>query len=170
LGKDSIKKGAMSALAGGILVVLFMILYYGASGLLADFALVLNIIIIFGALAMFGATLTLPGLAGIALTVGMSVDANVLILERIREELRVGRSIHDAINIGYKRATLTIFDANITTLITTLILYQFGTGPIRGFAVTLSIGILANMFTAIVVTKFIYDLVLIKFSPKKLNI
>ena len=170
LGEDSIKKGAMSAFVGATLVVLFMIFYYGASGLLADFALLLNIIIIFGALAMFGATLTLPGLAGIALTIGMAVDANVLIFERIREELRIGRAIRDAINTGYKRATLTIFDANITTLITTLVLYQFGTGPIRGFAVTLSIGIIANMFTAIVVTKFIYDLVLVKFSPKKLSI
>ncbi|MEA1995709.1 MAG: protein translocase subunit SecD [Campylobacterota bacterium] len=170
LGKDSIKKGAMSAFAGAILVVLFMIFYYRASGFLADFVLTLNIIIIFGALAMFGATLTLPGLAGIALTIGMSVDANVLIFERIREELRIGRTIHDAINTGYKRATLTILDANITTLITTLVLYQFGTGPIRGFAVTLSIGIIANMFTAIVVTKLVYDIVLMKFSPKKLSI
>jgi len=157
LGQDSIDKGIMSIIVGSILVLLFMLFYYRLSGFVADTALILNIILIMGALAAFRATLTLPGIAGIVLTIGMAVDANVLIFERIREELRLGKSPRAAIAGGYSKALLTIVDANITTLIAALVLFQFGTGPIKGFAVTLSIGILCSMFTAIFVTRIIYD-------------
>ncbi len=157
LGQDSIEKGFMSIIIGGMLVILFMITYYRYSGIIADIALTLNIILILGALAAFKATLTLPGIAGIVLTIGMAVDANVLIFERIREELRLGKSPRAAIDGGYSKALLTIIDANVTTLIAALVLFQFGTGPIKGFAVTLSIGILCSMFTAIFVTRIIYD-------------
>jgi preprotein translocase subunit SecD len=155
---------------GSLAVILFMIFYYKLSGVLADFAMAVNVLIILGALAMFHATLTLPGLAGIALTIGMAVDANVLIYERIREELMIGRSVHDAVNTGYARAFVTIFDANITTLIVAIVLYQFGSGPVKGFAVTMSIGLLANMFTAVTFTKTIFEIVLDKFKPTKLSI
>ncbi len=157
LGQDSVRRGQYSILMGIILVVLFMIVYYKFSGFIADVALILNLLLIMAALAAFGATLTLPGVAGIILTMGMAVDANVLIFERIREELRSGKTVRAAIDAGYGRAFWTIFDANLTTFLTALVLYQFGTGPIRGFAVTLSIGILASMFTAIVVTRVIFD-------------
>ncbi len=170
LGKISIEKGTKAMIFGSLAVVLFMIFYYKLSGLLADLALAANVLIILGALAMFNATLTLPGLAGIALTIGMAVDANVLIYERIREELMVGRTIYDAVETGYARAFITIFDANITTLIVALVLYQFGSGPVKGFAVTMSIGLLANMFTAVTFTKTIFEIVLDKFKPKKLSI
>lgn len=170
LGKISIEKGTKAMIFGSLTVILFMIFYYRLSGVLADFAMAVNVLIIMGALAMFHATLTLPGLAGIALSIGMAVDANVLIYERIREELMIGRSVHDAVNTGYSRAFVTIFDANITTLIVALILYQFGTGPIKGFAVTMSIGLLANMFTAVTFTKTIFEIVLDKFKPSKLSI
>ncbi len=170
LGKISIEKGTKAMIFGSLAVILFMIFYYKLSGILADLAMAVNVLIIMGALAMFHATLTLPGLAGIALSIGMSVDANVLIYERIREELMIGRSVYDAINTGYSRAFITIFDANITTLIVALILYQFGTGPIRGFAVTMSIGLLANMFTAVTFTKTIFEIVLYKSKPNKLSI
>ena len=159
LGKDSIDSGIRACVIGLVLVFSFMILYYFISGLIANLALLLNILIIFGCLGMFHATLTLPGIAGIILTLGMAVDANVLVNERIREELRIGRPIQTAVNLGYKRAFQTIMDANLTTLIAAFCLFQFGTGPIRGFAVTLSIGILASMFTAIVVTKVVFDLI-----------
>ena len=149
LGQDSIQKGTLSALAGLAVVIIFMVGYYRLSGLVADVALLLNIFIIMAVLAGFHATLTLPGVAGIILTIGMAVDANVLIFERIREELRHGKTVRAAIDNGYARAFKTILDANVTTLLTALVLYQFGTGPIRGFALTLSIGILASMFTAI---------------------
>ena len=157
LGQDSIDKGILSIIVGGILVVLFMVLYYNLSGIVADIALLLNIILIMGALAAFRATLTLPGIAGIVLTIGMAVDANVLIFERIREELRLGKSPRASIAGGYSKALLTIVDANVTTLIAALVLFQFGTGPVKGFAVTLSIGIACSMFTAIFVTRIIYD-------------
>jgi len=157
LGQDSIDKGLMSIIIGGILVVLFMTLYYRYSGLVANIALILNLILILGALAAFKATLTLPGIAGIVLTIGMAVDANVLIFERIREEFRLGKSPRAAIAGGYSKALITIIDANITTLIAALVLFQFGTGPVKGFAVTLSIGIVCSMFTAIFVTRIIYD-------------
>ncbi len=157
LGQDSIDKGILSIIVGSILIVLFMIMYYNLSGIIADIALFLNIVLILGTLAAFKATLTLPGIAGIVLTIGMAVDANVLIFERIREELRLGKSPRAAISGGYSKALLTIVDANVTTLIAALVLFQFGTGPIKGFAVTLSIGIVCSMFTAIFVTRIIYD-------------
>ncbi|MDI9569678.1 MAG: protein translocase subunit SecD [Pseudomonadota bacterium] len=157
LGQDSIDKGLWSAIIGGLLVVLFMMIYYKLSGLVANFALILNIIIIFGALAAFRATLTLPGIAGIVLVIGMAVDANVLIFERIREEMRGGKTPRASVEAGYAKAFLTIFDSNVTTLIAALFLFGFGTGPVKGFAVTLTIGIVASMFTAIFVTRIIFD-------------
>jgi len=157
LGQDSIDKGILSIIVGSILVILFMVMYYNMSGIIADIALFLNIVLILGALAAFRATLTLPGIAGIVLTIGMAVDANVLIFERIREELRLGKSPRAAVAGGYSKALLTIVDANVTTLIAALVLFQFGTGPVKGFAVTLSIGIVCSMFTAIFVTRIIYD-------------
>jgi preprotein translocase subunit SecD len=135
-----------------------MVIYYGFGGFVADIALVLNIMLILSGLAAFGATLTLPGIAGIILTLGMAVDANVIIYERVREELRRGLTPRMALDEGYSRATLTIFDANITTIIAAVVLYEFGTGPIRGFAVTLILGIVASMFTAIFVTRTMFDL------------
>ena len=170
LGQDSIDKGIKSIIIGGILVVLFMIIYYKAAGTVADLALIMNLIIIMGALAILRATLTLPGIAGLVLTVGMAVDANVLIFERIREEVRVGKTPMAAIEAGYAKAFVTIMDANVTTFIAAVVLYQFGTGPIKGFAVTLSIGIAASLFTAMVVTRFIFDLVLSNVRVKKLSI
>ncbi|CCO24318.1 protein translocase subunit SecD [Maridesulfovibrio hydrothermalis] len=158
LGQESIDKGIMAAIAGSIAVLIFMVVYYGFAGLIADTVLILNVTLILAALAVFGATLTLPGIAGIILTVGMAVDANVIIFERIREELRRGLTAKAAIVEGYSRATLTILDANITTVIAAVILYQFGTGPVRGFAVTLTLGILTSMFTAIFVTRIMFDL------------
>jgi preprotein translocase subunit SecD len=143
---------------GGFLVVLFMVFYYKLSGIVADIALFLNIIFILAVLAAFRATLTLPGIAGIVLTIGMAVDANVLIFERIREELWVGKTPRAAMEAGFSKAFITILDANVTTLIAAVVLYQFGTGPIKGFAVTLSIGIVSSMFTAIVVSRALFDL------------
>ncbi|MFO7817866.1 MAG: protein translocase subunit SecD [Thermodesulfobacteriota bacterium] len=160
LGQESIEKGVFSALLGGAIVLVFMVLYYGLGGLIADIVLIFNIVLVMAALTAFGATLTLPGIAGIILTIGMAVDANVLIFERIREELRRGLSAGAAVAEGFGRATLTILDANITTIIAAIILYQFGTGPIRGFAVTLTLGILASMFTAIFVSRTIFDIYL----------
>jgi SecD/SecF fusion protein len=162
LGQDSINKGVTAAIFGCILVLVFMAVYYLFAGLIADFALSLNIIIILGALSLRDATLTLPGIAGIILTIGMAVDANVLIFERIREELKLGKSIRPAIQAGYHKVFSTILDANLTTLLTAFILYQIGTGPIRGFGLTLIIGILASMFTALVVTRLIFDFLTIK--------
>ena len=170
LGSDSIKAGFNAAMIGMIIVVLFMMVYYKLSGLIADFALICNILIIMAALSMLNASLSLPGIAGIILTIGMAVDANVLIFERIREEIRSGKTVRTAIDNGYKRAIITIADANITTLITAIVLYQFGTGPIKGFAVTLSLGILASMFTAIVVTKAIFDGIVTRKARKTLSI
>ncbi|MCD6220492.1 protein translocase subunit SecD [Candidatus Calescamantes bacterium] len=170
LGEDSIRKGFNAALVGGMLVIVFMLLYYSFSGLIADFALVLNLILLMGALAGLKATLTLPGIAGIVLTIGMSVDANVLIFERIREELAKRKTIRVAVDAGYKRAFLTIADANITTLIAALMLFYFGTGPVKGFAVTLSLGIITSMFTAIVVTKLIFDYLIYVKKIKRINI
>ena len=170
LGRDSIRKGVKAAIVGLILVLIFMAVYYRLSGVLADVALLLNMVLIMGALSAFGATLTLPGIAGIILTIGMSVDANVLIFERIREELRMGKTVRAAVEAGFSRAFLTIFDANVTTLIAAVVLFQFGTGPIKGFAVTLSIGIVASMFTAIVFCKTVYDFVLDRFKVKSLSI
>jgi SecD/SecF fusion protein len=157
LGQDSINKGQMASMVGFAAVVIFMAIYYRLSGLLANLALMLNVLMILAALAQFKATLTLPGVAGIVLTIGMAVDANVLIFERIREELRTGKTVRAAIDAGYDRAFSAIFDSNLTTVLTAIVLYQFGTGPIRGFAVTLIIGLIVSMFTAIVVTRVIYD-------------
>lgn len=157
LGQDSIDKGIRSVIIGMILVGVFMVLYYRLSGFVAILALVLNIVILLGAVALFDATLTLPGIAGIVLTIGMAVDANVLIFERAREELRLGKTPRAAIEAGYARAFLTILDTNVTTLLAAVFLFQFGTGPVKGFAVTLSIGIVASMFTAIFVTRIIFD-------------
>jgi SecD/SecF fusion protein len=170
LGHDSIQKGQYSALIGLLIVVAFMVIYYKLSGIIADFALVLNIVFVMAILAAAHATLTLPGVAGIILTIGMAVDANVLIFERIREELRSGKTIRAAIDAGYGRAFTTILDANVTTFLTALVLYQFGTGPIQGFAVTLAIGIIASMFTAIVVTRFVFDFLTTRWQVKKLSI
>lgn len=158
LGQENIDRGMQSVVIGFILVMIFMILYYRAFGLIANVALALNLIFIVSVLSMLQATLTLPGIAGIVLTVGMAVDANVLIFERIREEIRNGLSPQAAISSGYDRAFTTIADANVTTLIAALVLFLFGTGPIKGFAITLSIGIIASMFTAIIVTRAIVNL------------
>lgn len=157
LGQESINSGVMAASVGAISVLFFMLVYYGASGLIADLMLCFTILIVMAGMACFGATLTLPGIAGIVLTIGMSVDANVLIYERIREELRKGYSPLAAVKAGFERATIAITDSNLTTIITAVILYQFGTGPVRGFAVTLSLGILASMFTAIFVSRAIFE-------------
>jgi preprotein translocase subunit SecD len=157
LGQDSIQKGVRATLFAGILVVVFMMVYYKMSGVIADFALVLNLICLIGALAALNATLTLPGIAGIILTIGMGVDSNVLIFERIREELRQGKPVRLAVDSGYDKAFLTIVDSHVTTLITGLVLFLFGTGPIKGFAVTLCLGITINLFTALVGTKTVFD-------------
>jgi len=159
LGKDNIDKGFMSVKIGFVLVLIFMALYYRVFGLFADLALTFNLVLIVAALSMLQATLTLPGIAGIVLTVGMAVDANVLIFERIREELRAGNSPQASIHSGYEKAFSTIADANITTLIAAVVLFSFGTGPVKGFAVTLSIGIVTSMFTAIMGTRAMANLV-----------
>ncbi len=157
LGADSIRAGLISILVGGLLVVVFMAVYYKLSGMLANFEVLLDLVLIGAGLAAFGATLTLPGLAGVILTIGMAVDNNVLIYERIREELRLGKTPRGAVDAGFDRATTTIMDANLTTLISSVVLFQFGTGPIKGFAVTLSIGVIASMFTAIVVSRLVFN-------------
>ncbi|MCB2211655.1 protein translocase subunit SecD [bacterium] len=170
LGEDSIKAGTFSAITGLALVMIFMVIYYRGSGLVADLVLLLNIIFLMAVLAGFGFTLTLPGIAGIILTIGMAVDANVLIFERIREELTAGKTVWNAVKNGFDRALITILDANITTMIAGIILYQFGTGPIRGFALTLMIGIAASVFTALVVSRAIFDYITARWSVKKLSI
>lgn len=157
LGQDSINKGIKAAIIGIGAVLLLMGIYYKLSGIVADIAMLLNLIYLLAALAGLHATLTLPGIAGIILTMGMSVDSNVLIFERIREELRTGKTIRASIDAGYKRALLTIIDSHVTTLITAAVLFQFGTGPIKGFAVTLSLGVIISLFTAIVVTRLIFN-------------
>lgn len=157
LGQESIDSGIRAALVGAGLVILFMAFYYGISGLIADLMLCFTMLIVMAGMGAFGATLTLPGIAGIVLTIGMAVDANVLIYERIREELRHGLTPLAAVKAGFDRATISITDSNLTTIIATVILYQFGTGPIRGFAVTLSLGIVASMFTAIFVSRAIFQ-------------
>jgi len=157
LGKDSIEQGVRSILLGLILVLVFIVIYYKLSGIVAVVALLLNLVLLLGALAYFGAALTLPGIAGILLTVGMAIDANVLVFERIREEIRLGKTVRAAIDAGYAKALSTIVDANITTFIAAVVLFQFGTGPIKGFAITLCIGIAASMFTAVFVSRVIFD-------------
>jgi len=157
LGRDSIRQGTLSFIVGGAIIVLFMVVYYRMGGLIADLALVVNVLLIMGAFALFGFTLTLPGIAGIVLTLGMAVDANVLILERIREELRLGRSPRAAVEAGYEKAWSAILDSNATTFLSGLILFQFGSGPVRGFAVTLCLGIVTSMVTGVFGTRVVYD-------------
>jgi len=170
LGADSIRKGLLSMIIGGLLVIIFMVIYYKTAGLVADVALFLNILLIGAGLASLQATLTLPGIAGIILTIGMAVDANVIIFERIREEVALGRTPRAAIDAGYNRATLTVLDANVTTLIAAVVLFQFGTGPVKGFAVTLSLGVIASMFTALILSRMIFDYILMNRKVKTLSI
>ena len=170
LGQDSIHKGIVSILMSAVVVALFMVFYYRNSGLIADSALILNVVLTMAALALFRATLTLPGIAGLVLTIGMAVDSNILINERIKEELRLGKTVRLAIDQGYHRAFTAIFDSHVAALISGVLLYQFGTGPVRGFAVTLCIGLLANLFTAVFVTRLVYDYVTLKFAIKRLSI
>lgn len=170
LGQDSIKKGVSSAIFGAILVFIFMIFYYRFCGLIASLALSINILFLVAVMALLKSTLTLPGIAGIALTLGMAVDANVLIYERIKEELKVGKTIRAAIESGFDRAFFSIWDSNLTTLISGVALYFYGTGPVKGFAVTLSAGIVISMFTAIFVVKVILDLIVTNKKYKTISI
>jgi preprotein translocase subunit SecD len=157
LGRESIRQGEMSFVIGAGAVLIFMAIYYSGAGLLADFGLTLNILLLICVMAALQATLTLPGIAGIVLTLGMSVDANVLVNERMREELRNGKSPREAVKLGYDRAWSAIRDSNISTFVAGLILFQFGTGPVKGFAVTLCVGVLTGLFSCIVVTRAWYD-------------
>jgi preprotein translocase subunit SecD len=170
LGRDSIEAGTRAGIVASILVVVFMVVYYKLSGVIADFALVLNILLLLGAMASLNATLTLPGIAGIILAIGMAVDSNVLMFERMREELRAGKTSRAAVEGGYKKAFWTIFDSHVTTLITAAVLFQFGTGPIKGFAVTLSLGVAINLFTALIGTKTVFDILHLKWDIKRLSI
>jgi len=170
LGKDSIEKGFLSMLIGGVLVIVFMLVYYKLSGAVADLVLVMNILMVMAFLAALNATLTLPGIAGIVLTIGMAVDANVIIFERIREELSIGKTPLAALDGGFKKAFLPIMDANVTTLIAALVLFEFGTGPVKGFAVTLSIGILSSLFTALFVSRLLFDIFLKGKKVKSISI
>ena len=170
LGMDSIEAGKRAGLIGTIAVIIFMIFYYRLSGVIADFALLLNIVLLLGAMASLNATLTLPGIAGIILAIGMAVDSNVLMFERMRDELRAGKTPRSAVDSGYDKAFWTIFDSHVTTLITAAVLFQFGTGPIKGFAVTLSLGVMINLFTALIGTKSVFDIINSKRDLKKLSI
>ncbi|MGH7907544.1 MAG: protein translocase subunit SecD, partial [Candidatus Binataceae bacterium] len=166
LGRDSIHQGVLSFVVGAAAVLIFMAVYYNGAGLLADFGLALNILLLLCVMAALQATMTLPGIAGIVLTLGMSVDANVLINERMREELRAGKSPREAVKLGYERAWSAVRDSNISTFVAGLILFQFGTGPVKGFAVTLCVGILTGLFSCIVVTRAWYDYLI---SQRRLN-
>lgn len=170
LGQDSINRGVKATILGSFLVIIFMIIYYRFSGVIANIALLLNLIYLLGAFSALKATMTLPGIAGIALTIGMGVDSNVLIFERIREELRLGKTVRAAVDGGYQKAWVAIFDSHITTLITACVLFIFGTGPIKGFAITLIIGMIINLFTAVFGSKAIFDWILMRFKPRKLSI
>jgi preprotein translocase subunit SecD len=170
LGQDSINKGLMAGLIGVALVVIFMVIYYKLSGLVANMGMILNIIFLMGMLSALGATLTLPGIAAIVLLIGMSVDSNVLIFERIREELKLGKTPKAGLDAGYDKAFLTIMDSHVTTLITAAVLFQFGTGPVKGFAVSLSLGIIINLFTSLLATKVVFDFVLSRSNVKRLSI
>jgi preprotein translocase subunit SecD len=169
LGADSIKASLVALVGGFVLVILFMMFYYRMAGVIANIALIANLFILLAVMSLFGATLTLPGMAGIVLTVGMAVDANVIISERIRELIYQGKSIHKAIEEGYDNAMRAILDANITTLIASVVLYAYGTGAIKGFAITMSIGILASMLTAILGTHGIYQMLESKIQKSKDN-
>ena len=170
LGQESIDSGIRAGVLGAVLVMVFMAVYYGLSGVIADVMLTFTVLIILAGMSAFGATLTLPGIAGIVLTIGMAVDANVLIYERIREEMRAGMTPLAAVRAGFQHATVAITDSNLTTIITAVILYQFGTGPVRGFAVTLTIGIIGSMFTAIFVSRAIFETWARRCGPKGLSI
>ncbi len=170
LGADSIRKGLFAGLVGVAVVALFMIVYYKVAGLVANFGMVLNIVYLMGALSALGATLTLPGIAAIVLLIGMSVDSNVLIFERIREEVRLGKTPRAGLDAGYDKAFLTIMDSHVTTLITAAVLFQFGTGPVKGFAVSLSLGIIINLFTSLLATKVVFDIALDRLHVKRLSI
>ena len=170
MGEDARRQGTYALGIGMILVILFMVMYYRLSGVVADLALLLNALFILAVMAAFQATLTLPGIAGIILVIGMAVDANVIINERIREELHSGKTPRAAVDAGYSRAFWTIFDANFTTLISAVVLWSYGSGPIQGFAVTLFIGILASMFTAIFVTRLVMDWLTIKRKVQRLSV
>ncbi|MFA6020377.1 MAG: protein translocase subunit SecD [Rhodospirillales bacterium] len=170
LGADSIQAGKVASIVGLVFVILFMMLVYGVFGVFANIALVVNLVLLLGFLSMIGATLTLPGIAGIVLTMGMAVDANVLIYERMREEFRLGRGVVSACSAGFKRALLTIVDSQLTTLIAAILLFQFGTGPVRGFAVTLALGLFTSMFTAILVVQLMITLWLKYAKPRELPI
>ncbi|MGH7395716.1 MAG: protein translocase subunit SecD, partial [Candidatus Methylomirabilales bacterium] len=170
LGQDSITAGVRASLLGGFLVILLMGVYYKGAGLIANGALLLNLLLLLGALAMIRATLTLPGIAGIALTIGMAVDSNVLIFERIREELRLGKTVRAGIDAGYEKAWVTIIDSHVTTLITGFALFLFGSGPVKGFAVTLTLGVTINLFTAIVGTKVVFDWMTARWHVRRLSI
>ena len=170
LGADSVTKGTLSMAIGLLLVVIFIVIFYKLSGLIASFSVLWTLILLLGVLALLEATLTLPGIAGLILTVGMSVDANVIIFERIKEELRNGKSVRSAIDSGYERAITTIVDANLTTGIAAAVLYQYGSGPIKGFATVLFWGIVVSMFTAIIVTRFVFDFVTSRKNIEKLSI
>jgi preprotein translocase subunit SecD len=169
LGSDSVKQGLIAGLAAVLAVMAFMIVYYKLAGINAIVALILNVVILFGTLAYFKANLTLPGIAGIILSIGMAVDANVLIFERIKEERALGKSVGSAISVGFSKAFTAIFDSNLTTIISAVFLFQFGTGPIRGYAVTLTISLLANLFTAVFVSRLMFDIAIPK-TAKKLSI
>ncbi|HPM41745.1 MAG TPA: protein translocase subunit SecD, partial [bacterium] len=170
LGADSIRQGFFATLVGALLVMLFMIVYYRRAGIIADFALMFNLLFIMSALALFQATLTLPGIAGIALTLGIAIDANVLIAERMREEMRAGKTPKAVVDAGYSNAMRAIIDSNMTSLIAGIVLYQFGTGPIKGFAVTLIIGLSISMYTACVCTRMYYEWALIKRKITKISV
>ncbi|HBL19113.1 MAG: protein-export membrane protein SecD [Elusimicrobia bacterium GWA2_69_24] len=170
LGDDSIRQGLTACWVGCLIVFIFMIVYYKVGGIFADVAMVLNVIFTMALMAYFGATLTLPGIAGLALTVGMAIDANVLILERMREELRLGKPMRIAMDAGYDKAFSAILDSNVTTLVAALFLFQFGTGPVKGFAVTLTLGLLCSMFTAIVATRLMFQGYLATGVVQKLSI
>ena len=157
LGADSIRHGVQASLTSLIVVMIFMVIYYRSAGVNAVIALILNLLILLAALAYFTAVLTLPGIAGVILTIGMGVDSNVLIFERIREELRAGKSPVSAVDLGFKRAFLTIIDTHVTTVVSAIFLFLFGTGPIKGFAISLTIGLVANLFTSVYVSRMIFD-------------
>ena len=170
LGADSIRDGITASVIGLIAVVIFMIAAYGLFGIFTTIAVFMNLFLMLGALSFMGATLTLPGIAGIILTIGMAVDANVLIFERMREEVKAGRSTRDAADAGFNEAWGTIVDSNLTTLVAAFVLFYFGTGPVRGFAVTLTIGILTSMFTSVTVTRVIISTWINRCKPTKLPI
>ena len=170
LGRDSINAGKLAAIVGGVLVLIYMWLSYGLFGIFANVALILNIILVMALLSILGATLTLPGIAGIVLTIGMAVDANVLVFERIKEEIKKNSSVYNSIKTGYEKALSSIVDANVTTMIAAVILFFFGSGPIKGFSVTLGLGIITSVFSALLITRLFIDLYMLFYKPKVLRV